>query len=252
MLSAKKHLTELTTVSPDQESIGTVKELNIAAKVSGEHYILKDGENTVFLSKNQAGEIDEKAKKLTVKLKDFNYLEGNYLGTALEEFMKKGLDWKEIRTGDILKGKIEGLKGNRLLISFKKGLKGVVDSLNFTDKQFQGFVKPKFKEGKTIRAKVLSVDPVNKRLYLTLKPILLQESMVMLDDLEKIEPGKAYYGYISGKNEYGFIVSFFNNIKGVLSFKHLEEFDKLKPSSLDLGQTIKTYVLFLNKEKANE
>ena len=127
----------------------------------------------------------------------------------------------------------------------------MVDSFNFTDKQFPGFVKPKFKEGKPIKARVLSVDPVNKRLYLTIKPILLQESMVLLEDLEKIEPGKAYYGYISGKNDYGFIVSFFNNIKGVLSFKHLEEFDKLKPSSLNLGQTIKAYVLFLIKRTSS-
>jgi len=251
ILSAKKNLIELNRLIPNIEIIGKIKEFNIEKKVAGGHFILKEGKTSIFLSKKQAGEIDEKSNiaKINVKIKDFNYLDGLYLATALEEFMQKGLDWKEIKVGDFLNGKIESLKGNKLLISFKKGMKGIVDSLNFSDKPFQGFMNPKFKENKSLKIRVLNIDPINKRLFLTVKPILLQENLNILKDFETIEAGKAYYGYISGKNEYGFIVSFFNNVKGLISFKHLEEIEKIEASSFNIGQTIKVYILFINKEK---
>ena len=77
----------------------------------------------------------------------------------------------------------------------------------------------------------------------------MQENAEILKDLNLVNPGDSFYGYVSGENTYGFIISFFNDIKGLLTFKHLQEIDKREKDSLLLGKTVKVYVLFVNKEK---
>ena len=251
VLSCKSNLLEMTPLHI--ENLGKIsKGCENVIKASGGNFWLKVDGNNIFVSKKQSGKLEEITdfSKIQVKIKEFNYLEGVCLGTVLEEFLNNSqLSWREMKAGDFISGKILSLKENKLLISFNNNkIKGMVDTLNFSDKPFKGFIKPKYKENKGVRARILSLDPVNKRLFLTLKPIFLQENLEILKDLDQVKPGDYYYGYISGENSFGFIISFFNEIKGILSFKHLEEVEKIERSSLTLGKTLKVYILFVNNE----
>ena len=262
VLSCKENLLNLQVAKPKEAVLGKIYQgFLVIKRALGGCFWLKIEDFLVFLSKKQSGKLGESPEsaenskteeilKNRIKIKDFNYLEGVYLGTLLEEFLdSKEKSWKELKSGDFITGQIASIKQNRLLISFNKSIKGVVDQCNFSDKPFKGFIKPKYKENKTIKARILTVDPVNKRIFLTIKPILMQENLEILDDLLKARPGEYFYGYISGENLYGYIVSFFNEIKGLLSFKTLEEVDKIEKSSLALGKTVKVYVTFVNIDK---
>ena len=77
--------------------------------------------------------------------------------------------------------------------------------------------------------KVLSVNPIEKRLKLTIKPTFLQEqadSERLLTDFTNAVSGNAYFGYVAAKVQQGFIVAFFNEIRGMLSFNDIENVHK--------------------------
>lgn len=254
LISAKENLILLKNFPHLPKYIGQIfSDFSIANKIDGGHYFLQrkgEAHIKVFISKKQVKEEILNGKgPFTAKIKGFNYLEGIYIGTMQEEFLKETtLSWFEIKPGDYLPCKIQTIKEDKLVVTSGKSIKGIIDSLNLSDKQFKGTFKSKFKENKSLKARVLSVDPINKKLYLTAKPIFLQESIEVLSDISKVNPGDSFYGYISGENKYGLFVSFFNNLKGLLTFKQLEKIDKMDKESVPLGKTIKVYVIFVDKE----
>lgn len=258
LLSCKENVLFLETFPMFPKYLGEIfSDFSIFKKaLGGGHLFLRresEPDVQLFISKKQIDQdifSEKKTANLKAKIKAFNYLEGIYIGTMQEEFMKeKTLSWLEIKTGDFLSCTIDKIKEERVIVSCGKGIKGVIDSLNLSDKPLKSQFKTKFKENKSIRARVLSIDPLNKRLFLTTKPIFMQESAEIIKDISNVSPGDSFYGYVSGQNNFGFIISFFNNLKGLLTFKHLEEFDKRGLDSLPLGKTIKVYIIFVNKEK---
>jgi ribosomal protein S1 len=95
--------------------------------------------------------------------------------------------------------------------------------------------------------RVLAVDPTNKKLKLTAKPILLSSDSNIILSFDDVTKGNYYYGFITSVLSHGYMVSFFNNIAGILQFKEIEEAG-LDKNSFVLGQTVKVYVTYCNKE----
>lgn len=122
---------------------------------------------------------------------------------------------------------------------------GIIDFYNLSDNPSQYHLPKKLKISGKINARVLNYDASRKKLHFTIKPTFLSPETPIISDLTSVEVGNYYFGYISGSNEYGYFVNFFNDIHGFLSFKDLESNNTPK-SSLSLGQTIKVFVVGVN------
>lgn len=58
-----------------------------------------------------------------------------------------------------------------------------------------------------------------------MKPIFLQEAgtIKFLENIQDIEENQPYYGYISKIFDFGFKITFFNDISGILNFRDIQE-----------------------------
>lgn len=58
-----------------------------------------------------------------------------------------------------------------------------------------------------------------------MKPIFLQEAgtIKFLENINEIEENQPYHGYISKAFDYGFKVTFFNDISGILNNRDIKE-----------------------------
>ena len=64
--------------------------------------------------------------------------------------------------------------------------------------------------------KVLSVEPDRRRLLLTHKKTLRESSLPIITDYSEAQPGVSCHGYVVAIKDFGCIVSFYNNIKGLV------------------------------------
>ena len=97
--------------------------------------------------------------------------------------------------------------------------------------------------------RVLVVDPRQKILKLTSKPLLMADDLNILKAYDDISLESEYYGTIVQENKFGFIVSFFNNVKGFLTFKDIEEANNISRKNFKIGQTVKVFVGFVKVQQ---
>ena len=60
------------------------------------------------------------------------------------------------------------------------------------------------------------MDAAKKRLLLTHKKTLIESSLPLLADYEDAKPGKTHHGVVVAVKEFGCLVQFFNNIRGIV------------------------------------
>lgn len=68
---------------------------------------------------------------------------------------------------------------------------------------------------------VLSVDPENKKLYLTRKKALLESTLPLFLSYNDARPGRVSHGYVVCVKNFGCIVRFYNNVKGLVPLSEL-------------------------------
>lgn len=68
---------------------------------------------------------------------------------------------------------------------------------------------------------VLSVDPDKKRLYLTRKKSLVDSTLRLFLSYDDALPGRVSHGYIVCVKDFGCIVRFYNNVKGLVPLREL-------------------------------
>lgn len=69
--------------------------------------------------------------------------------------------------------------------------------------------------------KVLSVDPENKKLILTRKKALIESSLPVFRTFSDARPGCVSHGYIVCIKDFGCIVRFYNDVKGLVPLSEL-------------------------------
>lgn len=68
---------------------------------------------------------------------------------------------------------------------------------------------------------VLSVEPENKKLYLTRKKALVESSLPLFRTFADARPGRVSHGYIVCVKDFGCIVRFYNDVKGLVPLSEL-------------------------------
>ncbi|KAL4768255.1 hypothetical protein BDW60DRAFT_132153 [Aspergillus nidulans var. acristatus] len=168
-------------------------------------------------------------------------------------FERKVIDQPFLRLEDVTPGAVvkvtitrvlvgeSGVTG--LIVSLTDGITGFIPSVHFADTRLQ-FPEKKFREGLSITARVLSVNPEKREVRLTLKKSLLNTEAAVWKDYRDILPGAQSPGTIINILPNGAVVQFYGNVRGWLSVSEMSEAYIKDPSQhFKLGQVVNVHAL---------
>ncbi|NXA05405.1 RRP5 protein, partial [Sapayoa aenigma] len=153
------------------------------------------------------------------------------------------LQYRDIQTGDVVQGKMLSLKPIGMQVKVADGIKGLVPSLHLADVILKQPEK-KYNIGDEVRCRVLECNPAGKKLILTLKKSLIQSKLPVLSNYEDATPGLITHGFVVCAREFGCIVKFYNDVKGLVPKNELSSEPISCPDKVFYeGQVVKVMVL---------
>ncbi|XP_027316494.1 protein RRP5 homolog [Anas platyrhynchos] len=159
------------------------------------------------------------------------------------------LQYQDIHTGDVVQGRVLALKPIGMQVKVTDGIKGLVPSLHLADVILKQPEK-KYNVGDEVKCRVLECNPAEKKLFLTLKKTLIQSKLPILSKYEDAEPGLITHGFVVCAREFGCIVKFYNDVKGLVPKNELSAEPISCPDKVfQEGQVVKVMVLKCEPEQ---
>nr|XP_021391992.1 protein RRP5 homolog [Lonchura striata domestica] len=153
------------------------------------------------------------------------------------------LQYQDIHTGDVVQGKVHSLKPIGMQVKVADGIRGLVPSLHLSDVILKQPEK-KYNIGDEVKCRVLECNPEGKKLILTLKKSLVQSKLPVLSNYEDAKPGLITHGFVVCAREFGCIVKFYNDVKGLVPKNELGSEPISCPDKVFYeGQVLKVMVL---------
>ncbi|KAG2774744.1 rRNA biogenesis protein [Phytophthora cactorum] len=151
---------------------------------------------------------------------------------------------KDLKPGTKVNGKILSVESWGILMEISEGVRGLV-----TPQHMPAFLlnkkanNGKYKAGKTVSARVLHVDLDANKTYLTMKSGLLSSDLPVLSSFKEATMGFIAHGFITKIGQYGVIVTFYNNVYGLVPMAVLQQagIENLEEAYV-LGQVVKARV----------
>uniref|UniRef100_A0A8C5QWE8 Protein RRP5 homolog n=1 Tax=Leptobrachium leishanense TaxID=445787 RepID=A0A8C5QWE8_9ANUR len=102
----------------------------------------------------------------------------------------------------------------------------------------------KYNKGLSIRCRVLTIIPSEKKLILTRKKTLINSKLTIISSYQDVQPGLVTHGFILSVKSYGCVVKFYNEVQGLvlrseLSAEHISNPEE----TFYVGQVVKVRVL---------
>jgi small subunit ribosomal protein S1 len=148
---------------------------------------------------------------------------------------------REHKVGDIVHGKVRGVVDFGLFVEVREGVVGFVHRSEVSWKRNLG-LKEAFSEGSEVTAKILELNPLEKRLKLSIKALVPNPWDVAS---ETLKPGTNVSGKVKqilpGK---GYLVEITEDILGFLPFREVPQGEKFKE-----GDKIQAKVILFDREK---
>ncbi|XP_062436335.1 protein RRP5 homolog isoform X1 [Rhea pennata] len=153
------------------------------------------------------------------------------------------LQYQDVHTGDVVKGKVLALKPIGMQVKVTDGIKGLVPSMHLADMILKQPEK-KYNMGDEVKCRVLECRPAERKLILTLKKTLVQSKLPVLSNYEEAKPGLITHGFVVCAREFGCIVKFYNDVKGLVPKNELSSEPISCPEEVfHEGQVVKVMVL---------
>lgn len=158
--------------------------------------------------------------------------------------------YQDLQAGQYVEGTVSVLLNHGMVVHLSDHIKGLVPRTHLSDILLKNPEK-KYMEGMKIKCRVLSVDAENKKLYLTRKKALVESSLPLFLSYSDARPGRVSHGYIVCIKDFGCIVRFYNNVKGLVPVNELSSEPIISPEDIFyVGQVLKTKVLQCDPDKA--
>ncbi|NXP78545.1 RRP5 protein, partial [Ramphastos sulfuratus] len=148
------------------------------------------------------------------------------------------LQYQDIHTGDVVQGRVFALKPVGMQVKVAEGIKGLVPSMHLADVILKQPEK-KYSIGDEVKCRVLECNPAGKKLILTLKKSLVQSNLPILSSYEDAKPGLITHGFVVCAKEFGCIVKFYNDVRGLVPNHELSsEFASCPDKVFHEGQVV--------------
>ena len=191
----------------------------------------------------------------SVRITDFGIFDNLY---ALS-MQQSVLDQRFLRLEDVRLGEKVGVKIDKVLIG-PAGIKGLIVKVTDT---ITGFVpdihlsdavlanpEKKFREGASLKARVLSVDLSKRQMRLTAKKTLVNTDAKIWTSYADIEDGGSSLGTLVKVDLNGALVQFFGDVKGFLPVAEISEaYIKDARDHFRVGQVLTVHVLSKDVEE---
>ena len=161
-----------------------------------------------------------------MKIKEINYFDSLPLVTSKAlEMSKEVLNWSDLKAGQAVRGLIQKIETDYILVKINNFIFGRVYKEHLTD-----FPMPKIPTsyetnvGHKVKLRIMSVNSRLKRLELSLKDSLVKNRKKMPvgpNDENLLSPGHKFSGIVVSQNDYGYIVQFYD-VKGLLKYDEID------------------------------
>ena len=134
---------------------------------------------------------------------------------------------EDIRAGQVVQGKVHKLIADKrgataVLVHLADGITGLVSEMHLADVRLQ-HPERKFREGFSVKARVLYTEPARHQIHLTLKKSLVNSDVEPWTDYNEIKPGATGPGIIANVRPAGATVRFYGTVKGWLPVAEISE-----------------------------
>ncbi|XP_054839484.1 protein RRP5 homolog [Eublepharis macularius] len=159
------------------------------------------------------------------------------------------LRYHDIHPGQVVEGSVFSLKNIGMQVKVTAHIKGLVPHLHLADVVLKQPEK-KYSIGSTVKSRVLACNPDTKTLILTLKKTLVNSKLPILASYKDAKPGLVTHGFVVCAREFGCIVKFYNDIKGLVPKNELGVGPITIPQEAFYeGQVVKVIVLKCEPEQ---
>ncbi|KAI8646880.1 hypothetical protein BD408DRAFT_428276 [Parasitella parasitica] len=162
---------------------------------------------------------------------------------------EKFLRVADIEIGSMVECEVEKLIPAGIIVKVSKSISGLVPTMHMADVKL---TRPefKFKAGKKIQCRVIKVDLIKQKVFLTLKKSLLNSEYPIFKDINEVKVDDVSHGVIVAIKNNGCVVSYYNNLTafapgGEMTETHVANLGEI----FNVGQTVKTTVLNVNPEE---
>ncbi|XP_071359529.1 protein RRP5 homolog isoform X2 [Trachinotus anak] len=217
------------------------------------------GETLAFVHRNHLKESNEPANENralampehTCRILDFSPMDQIHFASLRRSVIDRPFyRYHDLQAGQVVEGKVSVLLNHGMVVHLSDHIKGLVPRTHLSDIVLKNPEK-KYTEGMKVKCRVLSVDPENKKLYLTRKKALVESSLPLFISFTDARPGCVSHGYIVCIKNFGCIIRFYNNVKGLVPLSELSSEPIVSPEEVFyVGQVLKAKVLQCDPEKA--
>nr|XP_020451870.1 protein RRP5 homolog [Monopterus albus] len=212
-----------------------------------------------FVHRNHLKEPNEQANENrvaaipehTCRILDFSPMDQIHFVSLRRSLIEKQFyRYHDLQAGQVVEGTVSDLLNHGMVVHLSDHIKGLVPRTHLSDIILKNPEK-KYTEGMKVKCRVLSVDAENKKLYLTRKKALVESSLPLFLCYTDAHPGRVSHGYIVCIKDFGCIVRFYNDVKGLVPLGELSFEPVINPEEVFyVGQVLKTKVLQCDPQKA--
>eukprot|EP00058_Branchiostoma_floridae_P028374 XP_002613865.1 hypothetical protein BRAFLDRAFT_119888 [Branchiostoma floridae] len=153
---------------------------------------------------------------------------------------------QDLKPGQVVEGKITSVQSYGITVSLSNYVRGVVSKIHLADIILKNPAK-KFNEGDMIKCRVLNVATAGRQLALTHKRTLLTSKLPIMASYQAAKPGTWAHGFVLSVQDFGCIVMFYNNVKGLLPKREMTQEAQEDPRKMFYkGQVVKCRVMSCN------
>lgn len=228
--------------------------LSLPGKAVGFAHIARLSDQNVDMISELSGGY-KKGTEHQARVLDYNAIDGIYILSLQKSVLEQPfLRVEDIEIGQIVKGSVEKLVSSAegitgLVIKIAPGITGYVSLMHMSDTTLKNPEK-KFKEGMSVKTRVLSVNLDKRSVRLTLKKSLVNSDQPVWSKWSDLQEGQSTVGTLTKVEPKGALVHFYGPVKGRLPVSEMSEaFVKDATEHFKTGQVLTVHILRVDQER---
>lgn len=152
--------------------------------------------------------------------------------------------YSDIKIGEVVEGTVEKHGDYGMIVSLSDAIRGLCPRIHMSDVRLKQ-PKKKHKEGSKVKCRVLHVASAERRLLLSCKKSFIRSPHDPLCEYSQAKPGGVHTGVVSSVRDYGCVVRFFGNVKGLVTKSELSSSQVIATPSSHFwpGQSVECKIL---------
>ncbi|KIJ46379.1 hypothetical protein M422DRAFT_66742 [Sphaerobolus stellatus SS14] len=161
---------------------------------------------------------------------------------------QKFLQVQDVEAGETLKATVKRLTSSALFVSISGNVDGVIWPNHWADIMLKR-PQQRFKEGSTVKCRVLVVDPERKRIALTAKRTLVESELPIITKLDDAKVGLVTHAVVYKVLDKAVLVEFFNNLRAHVYVKEASEVPLTNlAEAFPIGKPVKVRIIHVDRE----